>query len=523
MSVLMSYNDIFLIILIVLSWSIIIIALAPEINKTKHFSTMGPALMIKSTKNKGVLDAVAKHLPARGIGKISTILVVFGGLLAFAMLMYEAVLLTIIHVPTSAAPPLNEYLALPLINPFIPLGYGTASLVFAVVIHEMFHGIVARKHGIKVNSVGGLFFIIPVGAFVEPDEKEIMEADPVVRRRIIAAGPGINLIIAAICIVLLIFVMMPVSAPVHSGIYVEDSTSLYSGHAIPKGMEIVSYGNISGNALNNLEDKSMITPGMANVTLFDGTSETNMSVPTGVAIVDLISGCPAEKANVPSNSIIYNISDAGKSYTIYNINTLGNVLDHIKPGTQINMTVMTFNNTMLLKTYSMKTVSTYSYYAKDDPAANKAIYKDESFIGVEIDYSGIGYAPINSMHSLVFGGLIAGPEFYETLGLPLLGLSPIPQSLANLFHTPFNSYIFFGIVNSLYWIFWIDFLLGIMNALPLSILDGGQFFKDTLNISSRHEKLKFLRDENNVRKIYYAIGIFVFMLLMYIIIAPRVI
>ncbi len=519
----MSYNEIFLIILIVLSWTIIIISLAPEINKTKHFSTLGPALMIKSTKNAGILDSIAKRLPAKFIGKISTILVVFGGLLAFGMLLYEAILLTIIHIPTSAAPPLNEYLALPLINPFIPLGYGTASLVFAVVIHEMFHGIVARKQGIKVNSVGGLFFIIPIGAFVEPDEKEIMAADPVVRRRIVAAGPGINLIIAAICIALLVFVMMPVSAPLHNGVYVEDSTTLYSGHAIPKGMEITSYGNLTGKQLNNMETTSMITPGMANVTLFNGKTESIQSVPTGVAIMDLISGCPAESAHVPADSIIYNISDAAGSHVIYNINTLGNVLDNIKPGTQINMTVITFKGGETFKTYSMQTVSTYSYYAKHDPTANRASYKDESFIGVQISYSGIGYASIDSMHSLVFGSQITGPGFYETLGLPLLGLSPIPGSLAHLFSTPFNSYIFFGIANTLYWIFWIDFLLGIMNALPLSILDGGQFFKDTLNIASRKERLKFLRDENNVKKIYYAIGIFVFMLLMYIIIAPRVI
>ncbi len=519
----MSYNDIFLIILIVLSWTIIIISLAPEINKSKHFSTMGPALMVKSTKNKGILDAVAKHLPAKFIGRISTVLVVFGGLLAFGMLLYEAILLTIIHIPTSAAPPLNEYLALPLINPFIPLGYGTASLVFAVVIHEMFHGIVARKHGIKVTSVGGLFFIIPIGAFVEPDEKEILAADPVVRRRIVAAGPGINLIIAAICIVLLIFVMMPASAPVHNGVYVEDSTTLYSGHAIPKGVEITSYGNLSGNELNNLETTSMITPGLANVTLFNGKTESNVSAATGVAIVDLISGCPAAVAKVPPNSIIYNISDKAGSHIIYNIDTLGNVLNNIKPGTGINMTVITFHGGEQFKTYEMKTVSTYNYYAKDNPTANKAVYKSESFIGVQIDYSGIAYDSIGSMHSLVFGGQIAGPEFYETLGLPLLGLSPIPASLSHMFSTPFNSYIFFGIVNSLYWIFWIDFLLGIMNALPLSILDGGQFFKDTLTIASRRERLKFLRDENNVKKVYYAIGIFVFVLLMYILIAPRVI
>jgi membrane-associated protease RseP (regulator of RpoE activity) len=520
----MSYNEIFLIILIVFSWILIIISLAPKINKTKHFSTLGPALMIKSTNNKGVLDAVAKHIPAKFIGKISTILVVLGGVLAFSMLLYEAVLLTIIHLPTSAAPPLNEYLALPLINPFIPLGYGTASLVFAVVIHEMFHGIVARKHGIKVNSVGGLFFIIPIGAFVEPDEKEIMAADPVVRRRIVAAGPGINLIIAVICIVLLVFVMMPASAPIHNGVYVENSTSLESGHAIPKGMEIVEYGNLSGKQLNNMQTNSMITPGLANVTLFNGKTESVASVPTGVAIINMISGFPAQSARVPQNSIIYNISNHGNSHIIYNINTLGSVLDKIKPGTQINMTVMLFKGgAITYKTYEMKTVSTYSYYAKSDPSANNAAYKSESFIGVQIDYSGIGYEPMASMHSLIFGGQIAGPGFYETLGLPLLGLSPIPGSLAHLFSTPFNSYAFFGIVNSLYWIFWIDFLLGIMNALPLSILDGGQFFKDTLNIAARRERFKFLRDQKNVQKIYYALGIFVFVLLMYIIIAPRII
>ncbi|AGO61566.1 site-2 protease family protein [Ferroplasma acidarmanus] len=522
----MNYNDIFLIILIVFSWIIIIIPLAPAINKSKHFATMGPALMIRSTKNGGVLDAVAKHLPAKSLGKISTVLVVFGGLLAFGMLLYEAVLLTIIHIPTSAAPPLQDYLALPLINPFIPLGYGTASLVFAVVIHEMFHGIVARKHGIKVNSVGALFFIIPIGAFVEPDEKEIMAADPVVRRRIIAAGPGINLIIAAICIVLLVFVMMPASTPIHSGVYVDNSTTLYSGHAIPKGMEITSYGNLSGKQLNNLETTSMITPGLANITLFNGKTETNGSVPTGVAIVDLISGCPAAAANVSTDSIIYNISDAGHSHIIYNINTLGDVLDNITPGTTINMTVLTFHTGKTVPaytTYTMKTVSTYHYYAKNDPTANKAAYKDESFIGVQIDYSGIGYESIDSLHSLVFGGQLVGPNFYETLGLPLLGLSPIPASLSHMFSTPFNSYIFFGITNTLYWFFWIDFLLGIMNALPLSILDGGQFFRDTLTIASRRDRLKFLRDENNVKKIYYAMGIFVFLLLMYIIIAPRII
>ncbi|MEM0139310.1 MAG: site-2 protease family protein [Ferroplasma sp.] len=521
----MNYNDILLVVLIVFSWIIIIISLAPEINKSKHFATFGPALMIKSTHNSGVIDWISKHLPAKGIGKISTILVIFGGTLALAMLLYEAVLITIIHPSVSLAPPITEELALPLINPLIPLGYGTASLVFAVVIHEMFHGIVARKHGIKVNSVGALFFIIPVGAFVEPDEKEILAADPVVRRRIVAAGPGINLIIAIICLLLLVFIMMPASAPIHSGVYVEDTTSIDSGHVIPKGIEITAYGNITGNGLDSLETTSMLKPGMENITLFNGKTKFNESVPTGVVISDLISNFPAKNANVPKYSIIDTInSTKGGNQTIYNIDTLGNVLDKIAPGTDINMTVIIFNGgSYHYKTFMLKTVSTYSYYAKDDPTANKAIYKNESFIGVGISYSGIDYESIYQMHKLVFGGLILGPEFYDTIGLPILGLSPIPVSLAALFSAPFDPYIFFGIANLLYWIFWMDFLLGIMNALPMSVFDGGQFFRDTLNISSKKKGFKFLQDEKNVNKIYYFMGLLVFAIILYVVIAPYVI
>ncbi len=509
----MSYNEIYLIILIVFSWTFIIFYLSPHINKSKHFSTLGPALMIKSTKNRGILDAVSNRFPGKFFGKISSIFVVAGGLIAFIMLLYEAILITMMHIPTSAAPPLNEYLAIPLVNPFIPLGYGTASLVFAVVIHEMFHGIVARKHGIQVDGVGALFFIIPVGAFVEPNEKEISAADPVIRRRIVAAGPGINMVIAIICITLLIFVMMPASTPVHNGIYIESSANAN----IPKGYEIIKYGNITGNALNNIGITSNITPGMSTVELYNGKTYKNVSVETGVFISNLISGFPAGKANVPVNSIISSINNK----TIYNITTLGNVLNKIAPGTNITMHVITPSHKN--KTFNLTTVSTYSYYAKADPTANKNIYKNESFIGVGITYSGLGYIPIKDIHKEVFGASLFGPGFFATLGLPVLGLSPIPLTLTHLFKSPFDPVIFFGIVNTLYWLFWIDFLLGIMNALPMGIFDGGQFFRDSLLIASRRKRLSFLKEEKNVMKIYYIMALIILMLLIYIVIAPRII
>ncbi len=496
--------------LVVFAWIIIIIGLSPSIRKSKYFSLLGPALMVKSTRNFGVIDGIARHFPGKIFSRISVIIVILGAVSALGMLLYESYLA--FFIPPSRAPALNLYLAIPGINPYIPIGYGIFALVFAVVIHEMFHGIVARRHGIKVNSVGALFFIVPVGAFVEPDEKEVSEADPIVRRRIFAAGPGINIVIAIICILLLIFVMMPASAPVHTGVYVESS----SISNIKPGTEIIALDNYTGSKICNIEYASMIKPGtVANAEIYNGKTIHNEDIYAGVYIDALISGYPSENAGVKPNSIIISIDNK----TIYNVNTLGNVLDKIKPGSTISMTVL-YPSSHVTKTYTMKTVSTYSYYAKADPLENSNAYKNQSFIGVEITYAGIGYEPINYIHKLVFGGYIFGSGFFDEIGLPLLGLSPIPASMTHLFKSPFNPYIFFGIANVLYWLFWIDFLLGITNALPLSILDGGQFFKDSLSIASR--RFKFLRDEKNVNRIYYMVSVIVLLIFIWVIIAPRI-
>ncbi len=283
--------------------------------------------------------------------------------------------------------------------------------------------------------------------------------------------------------------MMPLAPPVHSGVYIQESENAQ----IPHGYEIIKYGNISGSALNNLETDSYLKPGMENIVLYNGTT-VNKSVLTGVFISQIISGFPAAAAHVPSDSVILSINGS----TIYNINTLGNVLDKIKPGTNITMEIMTLNGKT--DNYTLKTVSTYSYYEKDDPAANKNIYKNESFIGVGITYSGLDYIPLKEMRGLIFGSALFGPQFFDVLGLPVLGLSPVPYNLAHLFSTPFNNYIYFGLVNSLYWLFWIDFLLGIMNALPVAVFDGGQFFRDTLMIASRRERFSFLKNEKHLQR-----------------------
>ncbi|EQD27289.1 hypothetical protein B1A_21714, partial [mine drainage metagenome] len=61
------------------------------------------------------------------------------------------------------------------------------------------------------------------------------------------------------------------------------------------------------------------------------------------------------------------------------------------------------------------------------------------------------------------------------------------------------------------------------NALPLAIFDGAQFFRDTLIINSKHESLKFLRNEKNLNAILSLATTFVFTLILIELIIPRVI
>src|SRR5439155_1593328 len=64
-------------------------------------------------------------------------------------------------------------LGLPGINPIIPLGYGILGLAVAIILHEFSHGILSRVANIKIRSLGLIFLIFPIGAFVEPDEDEL--------------------------------------------------------------------------------------------------------------------------------------------------------------------------------------------------------------------------------------------------------------------------------------------------------------------------------------------------------------
>jgi len=93
----------------------------------------------------------------------------------------------------------------------IPFFEGVLAIVIIMAVHEGAHAILARIGRIKVLSSGiVLFGIIPVGAFVEPDEKQLEKMEKTKQTRVLVAGSSSNLIVSIIAFVL--FAMLAITA-----------------------------------------------------------------------------------------------------------------------------------------------------------------------------------------------------------------------------------------------------------------------------------------------------------------------
>ncbi|MGC8669962.1 MAG: site-2 protease family protein [Candidatus Micrarchaeia archaeon] len=77
----------------------------------------------------------------------------------------------------------------------MPLIAGLASLAILLIVHEFSHGILARIFKVKLKSIGMLVFgVVPLGAFVEPDDKMIKKLSPEKQTKIFSAGISSNLV-----------------------------------------------------------------------------------------------------------------------------------------------------------------------------------------------------------------------------------------------------------------------------------------------------------------------------------------
>lgn len=179
---------------------------------------------------------------------ITAVTVVFGfSGYAFISILANAALILLGHSQLPGVAPIIPGINLPLIA-------GLISLIVLLVIHEFSHGVLSRIAKVKLKSIGLLVFgIIPIGAFVEPDEKMVKKLGSTKQTKIFSAGIAANFIATVVFFVLMLFILSYVAPHAYQyGVVVTGTTTGYPANGILKsGMQILEWNN---QRITNISD-----------------------------------------------------------------------------------------------------------------------------------------------------------------------------------------------------------------------------------------------------------------------------
>lgn len=428
-----------------------------------HIAAAGPLLMIKTRRGLAALDRLARHRRLfRWFGNLSLGLVLFFMGLLTIVLLWEVPYA--LRIPASVAPGPEMILGIPGINPLIPLGYGIVALIIAIFIHEFSHGILTRVAQVKVKSVGVLLFVVPIGAFVEPEEKELLALNRRDRARMYSTGPASNIIMAFACAAIFSWGFMGSVEPVEDGVVVTSVVKDYP----------------AGEA--GLQPWSLIT---------------GMDIPNGTGLDPRI-------RNKEDFTAIMDRTSAGDNVTIR----------FIHKGTRYTRTAVLADK--------------YEYYQKYDNASNSPQNRGKGFLGVgTMSADVLSTTLARPMNYDSFQGFVSGVAYYVSLPFFRLLPLESPVTELYTVHGPLSALpapAFWMLANTFYWLFWLNLMVGATNSLPIPKLDGGMVFKDGMESLLRRLRPMWTLEkvEKRALLIYRAMGLLVVFLIAWQFIGPRV-
>ncbi|ESP87324.1 site-2 protease family protein [Candidatus Halobonum tyrrellensis] len=191
----------------VVAYSVVAMGLQARGYLPNAVRVQGPLTTIHTTYGRKLLDRLSR--PKRfwrawsnlGVG---VALVVMFGMFFF---LVQAAVATVRNPTVTQANQPSNFLVIPGVNDFLPLEVApeiVLGLLIALVVHEGGHGLLCRVEDIEIDSLGVvLLAVIPVGAFVEPDEESQRRADRGARTRMFAAGVTNNFLVTAVAFALL--------------------------------------------------------------------------------------------------------------------------------------------------------------------------------------------------------------------------------------------------------------------------------------------------------------------------------
>ncbi|MFB6103148.1 MAG: site-2 protease family protein [Haloplanus sp.] len=257
----------------------------------------GPIATLHTRRGRALLTRLAR--PKRfwraysNVG-VGVALVIMAGM--FLLLLVQAVAILRNPPAPSAVNQPQNFLVVPGVNDFLPLAVAPEivfGLLLGLVVHEGGHGLLCRVEDIDIESMGVVFLaVLPVGAFVEPDEESQSTADRGARTRMFAAGVTNNFVLTAVAFALL-FGPVVGAVGVAPGVAVdgayEGSPAATAG--IAHGDRITAVAGTAVETERGLDDALLAAENRTVAVEVDG--ERTVRVERSLMIVGTVGGNPA--------------------------------------------------------------------------------------------------------------------------------------------------------------------------------------------------------------------------------------
>lgn len=500
-----------------------------------NISTYGPVLMIRTTKGQELLERLARPKRFWRLFADVGIRLMFVGMAAMFLIVILSDLALLSSLGNNAMPEPGRFneprniLLIPGVNEFIPFTWGLIALVVTLIVHEFAHAILARVEDIRVKSMGILLAIVPIGGFAEPDEEELFgikkediekglkpipkkAASRTQRARILAAGVMSNFLVAFVAFLLFFGPVLGAVEPLSDAMVTNvtpESPAYEAG--IREGMVITQIDNTQISSANDIviyidtiEPGSTVAVHAAKdrvVSTYDvQVQETNGEEIRGIYVRGVVPDSPAEAAGFEEGMRMISIDN----------NTMRIIEDFIifmnstSPGQTIEVEVLDKDNAT--RTFNVE----LAQFSQDQP--------DKGFLGVYYGIDGMISTPLGisvgefpartylDMLKSIPSMLTGVTGWIIILGLPIVGFAGegfpgFSGTLAQFYQPagwaePLGIGIFW-IANTLLWIGWLNFYVGLFNCLPAVPLDGGHVFRDytkslILRITGSEEKAERL-------------------------------